>query len=337
MSNYLPKELPVVTLTADRYKEITESTNTVVAVCTSARKGIAKKPVAEIELVVDHGIVGDAHAGKWHRQISLLNQHKVEDFKKRAIDVPIGAFGENLLVDGVDLAKLPIGSRFIFRDSKVVLEMTQIGKECHFGCAIRDQVGDCIMPREGIFAVVLQPGKLRAGDIFRIELPETVVVEGMNPIKLTHLDESGQAHMVDISDKDITSRTAIASGQIKMSSTAFAKIREHSAEKGDVLATARIAGIMAAKNTSSLIPLCHPLSLNKVTVDFDLSTDQIVHCRTLAKTTGKTGVEMEALTACSVALLTIYDMLKAVDRSMSIGEISLEEKSGGKSGTYRKS
>ena len=148
--------------------------------------------------------------------------------------------------------------------------------------------------------------------------------------KLTHLDEAGNAAMVDISAKDATVREAVAEGRISMSAAALAAIREGAVKKGDVLATARIAGIMAAKKTSELIPLCHPLALSKVAVDFEFEENGI--CVTaLARLAGQTGVEMEALTAASIALLTIYDMAKALDKAMVVSGVRLLSKSGGKS------
>jgi cyclic pyranopterin monophosphate synthase len=151
--------------------------------------------------------------------------------------------------------------------------------------------------------------------------------------KLTHLDASGAAHMVDVSAKAATLREAVAEGRISMSPDALAAIKDGTAKKGDVLATARIAGIMAAKKTSDLIPLCHPLALSKVSVDF-MFEDQGIRATATARLTGQTGVEMEALTAASVALLTIYDMAKAVDKSMVIGGVRLLSKTGGKSGDW---
>lgn len=152
--------------------------------------------------------------------------------------------------------------------------------------------------------------------------------------KLTHLDENGAASMVDIGDKTATKRTAKARGRIVMSEQALAAIRSGDVAKGDVLGTARIAGIMAAKKTADLIPLCHPLAINSVEVDFNYLDDGLEVTATV-KLTGKTGVEMEALTAVSVTLLTIYDMAKALDKGMQISEIGLLEKSGGKSGDWK--
>jgi cyclic pyranopterin phosphate synthase len=153
---------------------------------------------------------------------------------------------------------------------------------------------------------------------------------------LTHIDAKGEARMVDVSAKAATERTAVAEGHVIMGKSTLDLIVSGNAKKGDVLATARIAGIMAAKRTSELIPLCHPLALSKVTLD--ISTDpKLPGCRVRAtvKVTGPTGVEMEALTAVSVACLTIYDMAKAVDRGMCIEAVRLIEKRGGKSGVWR--
>ena len=152
---------------------------------------------------------------------------------------------------------------------------------------------------------------------------------------LTHLNERGEAHMVDVADKEVTTRIAVAEGFVSMLPETLALIEEGNAKKGDVLATARLAGIMGAKRTHELIPLCHPLALAQVSVDFEMSKDPAgIAVTAMAKVSGKTGVEMEALTAVSLACLTIYDMVKAVDRGMSFSGIRLVEKSGGRSGHY---
>jgi len=158
----------------------------------------------------------------------------------------------------------------------------------------------------------------------------------MSKPSLTHIDAKGEAHMVDVSAKDATERLAVAEGFVVMSTDTLKLIIEGNAKKGDVLGTARVAGIMAAKRTSDLIPLCHPLALSKVTLDIT-PDDKLPGCRVEAsvKVTGPTGVEMEALTAVSVACLTIYDMIKAVERGVHIEGIRLLEKSGGKSGVYK--
>jgi cyclic pyranopterin phosphate synthase len=153
--------------------------------------------------------------------------------------------------------------------------------------------------------------------------------------RLTHLDAEGNAHMVDVSDKHVTTRSATARATVEMLPATLALVLEGKAKKGDVIATSRIAGIMAAKKTHELIPLCHPLMITKITVDFapDAATSSIEVSATV-KVEGKTGVEMEALTACSVACLTLYDMCKAVDRGMKITNLRLVEKAGGKSGHF---
>ena len=152
---------------------------------------------------------------------------------------------------------------------------------------------------------------------------------------LSHLDEKGRARMVDVSDKEITSRIAVAHGSIYMRVETLALIRTGKVEKGDVFSVARIAGIMAAKKTSELIPMCHPLNITSVKVELSAEDNPPrIDIEASVKVSGKTGVEMEALTAVSVAGLTIYDMCKAVDREMTMGEIKLIEKSGGKSGTF---
>ena len=152
--------------------------------------------------------------------------------------------------------------------------------------------------------------------------------------QLTHLDEQGAARMVDVGGKPQTARSATAEGRIRMGPATLAAVREGSGPKGDVLAAARIAGIMAAKKTGELIPLCHPLALDAVTIDFAFEADA-VRVTATASLTGKTGVEMEALTAASVALLTIYDMAKALEKDMTIEGVRLLAKTGGKSGDWR--
>lgn len=151
--------------------------------------------------------------------------------------------------------------------------------------------------------------------------------------RLTHVDETGAARMVDVSGKDVTARTAVASGRVLVSAAVVALLRGEGVPKGDALGVARVAGIMGAKRTPDLIPLCHPLALTKVTVDLVLG-DDAVEITATCKLKGRTGVEMEALTAVSVAALTVYDMCKAVDRGMRITDVRVVSKSGGKSGTW---
>ncbi len=159
----------------------------------------------------------------------------------------------------------------------------------------------------------------------------------MTDDQLNHFNQRGEAHMVDVGEKNITQRIAVAEGTIRMQAETLQRIVQGSHKKGDVLGVARIAGVMAAKKTADLIPLCHPLQLTHV--DIQLNADEIkqtVHCIVEVKTDGKTGVEMEALTAVQITLLTIYDMCKAMDRGMSMSDIGLVKKSGGKSGDWLK-
>ena len=157
----------------------------------------------------------------------------------------------------------------------------------------------------------------------------------INMSKLTHFDNSGQAHMVDVGDKPASKRTAVASGIIQMLPATLKLILQGDAKKGDVLGVARIAAIQGSKRTSDLIPLCHPISLTKVSITFEIDEKNTsITCTATCETTGQTGVEMEALTAVSVGLLTIYDMCKAADRGMVMSKIKLLEKQGGKSGDW---
>ncbi|MCP4332684.1 MAG: cyclic pyranopterin monophosphate synthase MoaC [Gammaproteobacteria bacterium] len=156
--------------------------------------------------------------------------------------------------------------------------------------------------------------------------------------KLTHFNQAGEAHMVDIADKPASARRAIAAGSISMQAATLQLILQGGHKKGDVLGVARVAGIMATKRTADLVPMCHPLALTHVAVEFETDSENSrIECTVTAETTGQTGVEMEALTGVQVSLLTIYDMCKAVDRGMIIGEVRLLEKSGGKSGHWQRS
>lgn len=155
--------------------------------------------------------------------------------------------------------------------------------------------------------------------------------------KLTHFKQGGEAHMVNVGDKAVTRRVAVAEGRICMQPETLALITEGRAGKGDVLGIARVAGIMAAKKTADLVPLCHPLAITNAEVELDTQTENnAVYCRATIQTSGQTGVEMEALTAVQIALLTVYDMCKAVDRGMVITDVGLMEKRGGKSGTWQR-
>ena len=138
----------------------------VIAVCISEKKGTIKHEVPSVSVKIDHGILGDAHAGNWHRQISLLGTESVETLKSKFPDIPVGAFAENILTEGITLYELPVGTQL--QIGETLLEVTQIGKECHAHCAIRKQVGDCVMPREGIFAIVIREGIIRPGDSIQV-------------------------------------------------------------------------------------------------------------------------------------------------------------------------
>lgn len=171
---------------------------TVKAVCISLKKGTEKKPIDEGYLIEDFGIENDAHAGKWHRQVSLLSYDKVEEFNKKGGNVTDGAFGENILVEGIDFRNLPVGTMFYIGEA--VLKMTQIGKECHSHCAIFHRVGDCIMPREGVFAEVVKGGKIKAGDEVIGKLPDAsrpfsaaVITLSDKGFRGERVDESGPA------------------------------------------------------------------------------------------------------------------------------------------------
>ena len=156
----------------------------------------------------------------------------------------------------------------------------------------------------------------------------------MNNAKLTHIDENGASRMVDVSEKNITERIAVAHARVTMKPETFNLIMDKKVAKGDVLGVARVAGIMAAKKTSELVPMCHPLNLNSVKIDYEDNNQDSIEITSEVKVTGKTGVEMEALTAVSICALTIYDMCKSADRSMIISDVYLVKKSGGKSGTF---
>ena len=171
---------------------------TVRAVCISPAKGTEKRPVEKGVYIRDHGIENDAHAGKWHRQVSLLSFDSVQEFNRRGAGVTDGDFGENLLVEGIDLKRLPVGT--VLKAGTAMLRLTQIGKECHSGCAIRERTGDCIMPREGVFAEVLEGGEIRAGDIMTAQLPDperpfraAVITLSDKAFRGERKDESGPA------------------------------------------------------------------------------------------------------------------------------------------------
>ena len=183
---------------------------TVLAVCTSAVKGVQKKNVQAAEFIVNHGIQGDAHAGSWHRQVSLLSADKIEACRARGAEVEYGAFGENLVVQGFDFRALPVGT--LLRCGNVLLEMTQIGKECHSHCAIFHQVGDCIMPREGVFARVLEGGTIRTGDT--MELVPRTSPRPYQAAVITLSDKGARGEREDLSGPAIVRRLEAAGYEI---------------------------------------------------------------------------------------------------------------------------
>ncbi len=170
----------------------------VIGICISEKKGIQKTPVERARLIANHGIENDAHAGKWHRQVSLLNLEKIENFRKRGADVDFGAFGENIIIDEIDFRALPVGTKFKIGDA--LLELTQIGKECHSHCAIYHAVGDCIMPREGVFTEVISGGDIKIGD-------EVIMIE-VEP------DRPFSAAVITVSDKGYLGKRVDESGTI---------------------------------------------------------------------------------------------------------------------------
>ena len=176
---------------------------TVLAVCTSPQKGTLKTGVEQATLRADWGLEGDAHAGRWHRQVSLLSAEKIEAFRAKGVQVPWGAFGENLVVSGLDLRSLPVGT--LLRCGGALLELSQIGKACHTSCAIRRQTGDCIMPREGVFARVLEGGTVRVGDVIAVE-----------PRKEPF---PWQAAVITLSDKGSRERTTAAPPSLRVCRT----------------------------------------------------------------------------------------------------------------------
>ncbi|SFA76186.1 molybdenum cofactor synthesis domain-containing protein [Acetitomaculum ruminis DSM 5522] len=178
---------------------------TIKAVCISEKKGVEKVNINEAMIIEDFGLENDAHAGKWHRQVSLLSYERREDFKKKGVEVSDGAFGENLLVSGIDFIHLPLGTKFFVGD--VELELTQIGKECHKGCAIMQQVGTCIMPTNGVFTKVLKGGKVKVGDEMTYKLPYTVGI-------ITASDKGSRGERVDLSGAKIKEMVEKAGYQV---------------------------------------------------------------------------------------------------------------------------
>lgn len=300
----------------------------IVAVSLSAKKGEKKVNQPFVRLEAGHGVAGDAHADGTHRQLSLLGVESIRKMQAIGADVHPGDFAENVTTEGVCLYELPIGTRFLAGDG-IELELTQIGKQCHSGCAIAKQVGSCVMPHEGVFCRILKGGILRPGDSF------SVVSNPPENATFSHIAEDGSARMVNVGQKKETARTAIARAIVLMSGSTLALLQKQALPKGDALGVARIAGIMAAKRTPELIPLCHPLAITHADVRFKvINQPPSIEIESEVSTLGRTGVEMEAIIAAQIAASTIYDMCKAVQKDIVISEVRLLRKSGGKSGLF---
>jgi cyclic pyranopterin phosphate synthase len=290
-----------------------------------AAKGEAGTELKQGMFIENLGLEGDFHASGGDRQISLnyVRTDTGGTLSKNKAPLCLSRFKENITISGIDASVLQ--SVMILSSGDVVLEITGETKLCHEECELFNAGERCSLAGLNLFARVVKGGILRVGD--KVKLSKG----------FTHFDSRGNAAMVDVSGKETSARTAVAKGSITMSEEAMKAVLGGTVKKGDVLSVARIAGIMAAKRCAELIPLCHPLCFDECIVDFsvDESKNEIeASCE--VKLSGKTGAEMEALTGVSVALLTIYDMCKAIDRAMVIGNIRLLEKSGGKSGHYKR-
>jgi cyclic pyranopterin monophosphate synthase len=277
----------------------------------------------EGKFIENIGLEGDFHASGGDRQISLFFLEDRADPNLAATKLCYSRYNENITIMGIDASIIQSG--MLLSSGDVVLEITEATKHCHDECELFKAGETCSLAGLNLFARVVKGGTIRVGD--RIKLAKG----------FTHFDSKGNAAMVDVSGKVTSVRTAIAKGSIAMSEEAMRAVQGGTVKKGDVLSVARIAGIMAAKRCAELIPLCHPLCFDECMVDFSVNESKNeIEASCKVKLSGKTGAEMEALTGVSVALLTIYDMCKAIDRAMVIGNIRLWEKSGGKSGHFKR-
>lgn len=287
---------------------------------TCKEKGAETKSVSLSELDVNYGLVEDykSRTSDKNRQISILLSDVREKIDKdyKTIGLCTRRFQENLLIDGLDLRDLTPKSRFKIGSSKI--EITDETKKCFEECELVKDRDYCSLKTGVLFAKVIEGGIIKVGDEI---------------MKLTHFNENGRAHMVDVNEKEETKRAAVARGTISMKEETLELIKEGKMKKGDVLSVAQIGGIMGVKKTSDLIPMCHNIFISGSDIRFNI-LESSIEIEAEVKTYGKTGVEMEALTAVSMAALTIYDMCKAVDKDMVISDIRLIKKTGGKSGTY---
>gem|GEM_PF-227797 len=290
-------------------------------------KGAPGEVVQSARLFAKLGMEGDFHATGGERQLSLLSWEERQWMDNQAEPgLCFDRYKENILFD-VALpppARVP-GTRLAVGEA--VLETSDGGKQCFDQCPLFGQGRPCLLAERSFFAKVARGGVVQTGDYAEVE---KAVSNG-----LTHFDESGNAVMVDVSAKGTSIRRAVAKGTISVNAETLATVRDGTTKKGDVLGVARIAGIFAVKRTSDLIPLCHPLIFDTCKVDFTVDEKNMqIEASCTVGLSGKTGAEMEALTGVSVALLTVYDMCKAIDKKMVIGNIRLCEKSGGRSGHF---
>jgi cyclic pyranopterin phosphate synthase len=284
-------------------------------------KGETGKELTEGRFIENRGLEGDYHAKGGDRQVSLYFAGANFDRTYQTEKALCSRYGENVTILGIDPSEIKSG--MILSSAGVILEISEETKRCYEECELFKSGETCSLAGLNLFARVVSGGLIRAGD--KIALAKD----------FTHFDSRGNAIMVDVSGKETSVRSAVAGGKISMSEEAMKAVKGGTVKKGDVLSVARVAGIMAAKRCAELIPLCHPLCFDECTVDFFFffcKNEIEASCK--VKVSGKTGAEMEALTGVSVVLLTIYDMCKAIDRAMVIGNIRLHEKSGGKSGRF---
>ena len=293
-------------------------------------KGGEGKELREARLIENFGFEGDFHAGS-ERQLSLLSAESREELKRFTMahnetGLCFSRFRENITVSGIS-PNAPRPGMYLAA-GEAVIEISADSKRCHDECPVYKKGLQCPLAGKNLFAKVIKSGIIRIGD-------NIAHAEDKMAAEFSHFDSCGNAVMVDVSQKEVTIRTALAKGSISMSEETLKAVLGGTAKKGDVFGVARIGGIMAAKRCSQLIPLCHSLNFDKCAVDFFIDENKKeIEASCEVKLSGKTGAEMEALTGASIALLTIYDMCKALDRTMVIGNIRLCEKTGGKSGVY---
>ncbi len=290
-------------------------------------KGSKPIPLFESRLHPDYGMEGDYHGIEGDAELIIWSAKARKKLEEKSFDgLCFQRFKENLSLSGSDLEKLKAGD--ILQIGDALLAVLPKKKSCHRECHVRSNGADCLLRSEVRFVAVLKEGMIKKDD--------PVYLQKEGSMSFTHFNESGEAIMVDVTEKNATTRTAVAEGCISVSEKIMEAITNRQVQKGDVLGVARVAGILAVKKTSEIIPMCHPLLIGKCSIDFEpIPEKKQIKAICTVKIEGKTGVEMEALHGVSAALLTIYDMCKAIDKSMVIENIHLVEKSGGKSGDFR--